>query len=79
MEKWFQALNICREKGIPPEWITRPKLYKEHHQAHARAVVLRELSEKYSLQELLVLCPLTLSGMRFILREKKDLVLPGGV
>jgi hypothetical protein len=41
--------------------------------------VLRELSEKYSLQELLVLCPLTLSGIRFILREKKDLVLPGGV
>ncbi len=71
MEKWFLALNFCREKGIPLEWITNPKSFQNHIQTNARKIVIRELSTKYKPSEIQIVCPVSARWIRLILSEKR--------
>ena len=71
MDKWLIALNYCREKGIPPEWIINPKDFKSHQQSAARKAVIKELRKKgFSYKEIKIVCPV---NDRTISRVNKNL------
>jgi adenine/guanine phosphoribosyltransferase-like PRPP-binding protein len=70
MTIWFQMLNICREKGINPEWIIYPKQFQSHQQTATRASVIRELGTKFKAKEIRVLCPLTARAIWKILDKR---------
>jgi hypothetical protein len=70
MEKWFIALNYCREKGIPPEWVTHPKQFRGYQQSAARITVVKELAKRgISTSEIQILCPLTKRAIKWMKRD----------
>jgi hypothetical protein len=71
IETWEALVETCKAYRSNPALVVWPRRFREHQQASARAVILREMAKSgVSAKQIALVCPMSARAINRIVKSK---------